>query len=82
MCRGLPASKPWKICTFTPGKKCGRRMLGDRTAQALQCITSSTERSSVSSGPSSCQPSPSKNQAASSPRARIAACNGLSIASA
>jgi len=63
----LAGIKPWKTCTFTPGKKCGRRMLGDRTAQAFQRITSSTARSSVSSGPSSCQPSPSKNHAASSP---------------
>ena len=27
MCLGLPASKPWKVSTFTPGKKCGTALL-------------------------------------------------------
>lgn len=79
---GLPASKPWKVSTFTPGKKCGTALLPVITAMAFQRRTSSVVVSSFSSGCRSSAPGPSKNQAASPPRARMASCTGRRIASA
>jgi hypothetical protein len=82
MWRGFPASKPWKTSVFTPGKKCGTALLEVSTAIGANSRTASVEDSSVSPGCSSAPPGPSKNHAASCPRARIAACNGRRIASA
>src|SRR3546814_11499495 len=78
MWRGLPASKPWKVSTFTPGKKCGTALLEVITAHGFHARTSAAVRS-CSSGRSSSAPRPSKNQAAPSPRARMAAWLGRRV---